>query len=619
MRELDIINELIEANDYLSIDYFINKYSISKRTLQNDFSYLVNITKAKGFHLTQKRGKGYLLEVTDEGKFNSFLNELKRLADKPKITVENIVGYLLVSDNYTTMDNLIDVFNSSKSLINGFKSEVDRYISKFDLKIDRKAHYGMKIINPLINRRELLVKLYLKDNRIVKEEVNRVVDERFVSIQDSLIDTLKSSNLNINYVELKELTAWLKVTIFIHTRLNTDIIDNSDLSLVNSIQEKFKVGVSYEDIEEFGRLIKAKTRSNEQNSIYLEKLAIDIEEFLINIDKENNTSFNQDEDFKKLLITHIGSLINRLSYKISYTNPIIDELAIKYPIIFNIAIALGNMLKERYGIEPTRDEIGFIATHFAVHMEKEIIYKLGKYNKIAIVCSSGGGSAYLIKLKIGNLFGNANIETFSILEMKELEEFNPDIIFSISELNTSLKVPLIYIKELLDDYDILNIKQLVMFENFNEAFVDKTKEYYLKRFFDPNYFSIEDSCEDYIECLTRMSKEIEESGIGGEDYSKYVLKREEFSSTIYLNGISIPHPIEMQANRDLISVKILKNPILFNNKKVSIIFMVALKKDNLEFNKGITNDLFEIMNNLEMVQSLIKVNSFKEFIALVSK
>ena len=47
--------------------------------------------------------------------------------------------------------------------------------------------------------------------------------------------------------------------------------------------------------------------------------------------------------------------------------------------------------------------------------------------------------------------------------------------------------------------------------------------------------------------------------------------------------------------------------------------MVALKKDNLEFNKGITNDLFEIMNDLEMVQSLIKVNSFKEFIALVSK
>lgn len=213
MRELDIINELMEANDYLSIDYFINKYSISKRTLQNDFSYLVNITKAKGFHLTQKRGKGYLLEVTNEDKFNSFLDDLKKLSDKPKVTVENLVGYLLVSDNYTTMDNLIDVFNSSKSLINGFKSEVDTYISRFNLNIDRKAHYGMKITNPLRKRRELLVKLYLKDNRIVKEEVNKVVDERFVIIQDSLIDTLKSNNLNINYVELKELTAWLKVTI----------------------------------------------------------------------------------------------------------------------------------------------------------------------------------------------------------------------------------------------------------------------------------------------------------------------------------------------------------------------------------------------------------------------
>ena len=61
MRILNIINDLVDANTYLSIGYFIDKYSVSKRTVQNDFSYLTNISKNKGFNLTQKRGSGYLL------------------------------------------------------------------------------------------------------------------------------------------------------------------------------------------------------------------------------------------------------------------------------------------------------------------------------------------------------------------------------------------------------------------------------------------------------------------------------------------------------------------------------------------------------------------------------
>ncbi|MDV4150367.1 PRD domain-containing protein [Clostridium sp. AL.422] len=618
MRELDIINDLIKSSDYLSIDYFIDKYSLSKRTLQNDFSYLTNIMSDKGFRLIQKRGRGYLLEVVNEEKFDKFINVLKRASDRPKISAENIIAYIALNEDYIVIEKLIEVFEVSKSLIKSYKEEEDIYLKKYNLTIERKAHYGIKIINSLIERRNLLVDLYIKNNEIVRRVFDELIESDFKDVQDSLIETLKNMNLNINYTELNQIIVWLKVTIYINLKLNTPIDNCTNMKLVNIIGDKFKVGIG-DDIDTLNDLIKSKTRSNNQNKMYLEKLNVDISNFLKKIDIENNTSFNLDEDFKDLLITHIAALINRLNFKISYTNPIIDELSIKYPMIFNVAIALGDMLKENYNIEILRDEIGFIATHFAVHMEKEIIYKLRKYNRIAIVCSSGGGSAYLLKLKISNLFGNSNIETFSMLQMKELEDYSPDIVFSINELSTNLKVPLIYIKELLDDYDILNIKQLLMFEKFNEAFADKTKEYYLKRFFEPNYFSIDDESEDYISCLIKMSKEIEFAGIGGEDYSKYVLKREEFSATIYLNGVAIPHPIEMQGNRDLISVKILKKPIFYKEKKVSIIFMVSLRKDNLEFHKGITNDLFKIMNNLEMVQSLIKVRSFKEFIALFNK
>lgn len=619
MRELDIVNDLVETCDYLSMEYFINKYSISKRTLQNVFSQITNDGKTKGFHLIQKRGRGYLLEVVDNNKFDKFIDELNQISNGPKVNVENIVGYIALHDNYITIDKLIDVFETSRSLIKGYKDEVDTYLSKYNLKMDRKAHYGIKIANSFIEHRNLLVDLYIKKNPIIKEAIDINIENNFKDVENALINKLKIEDLNINYTELSEILAWLKVTIYINLDSNTPIDSGDNMEIVDVIQEKFAIGIGKSDSEELFKLIKKKSRNNNYNDEKLKNITSDINGFLIEIDKDNNTSFNADEDFNKLLVTHIASLINRSHFKISYTNPIIDELSIKYPMVFNMAISLGTMLENKYEIKLTRDEIGFIVTYFAVYMEKEIIYKLRKYNRIAIVCSSGGGSAYLIKLKLASLFELSNIKTFSILEMDELEGFNPDIIFSITELTTSLKVPLIYIKELLDDYDILNIKQLIMFGKREQSFISKAKEYYVERFFDSNYFQVSEIDDDYIKCLEDMSIKIESSGIGGDNYSDFVLRREAFSPTIYLNGVAIPHPIEMKGNKDLVSVKILKKPIIYKDKKVSIIFMVSLQKSSLELHKEITKDLFEIMTDVELVQAILKVTSFKEFIALINR
>lgn len=619
MRELNIINDLIEANGYLTIEYFIDKYSVSKRTLQNDFSYLTNISLEKGFILMKKRGKGYLIEVTNEEKLKSFIKDLNRMDNKPKVTVENISAYIALKESYITIEEIVEEFNSSKSLINKFKLDVDNYLKEYNLTVERKAHYGVKINEYLEQRKDLIVNLYLKENEVIRKYIDKSIGQEFTYIKKALIDEIKKENLIIDYSELKEILAWLKITIYINLKYKKLLIKDKQNNLELAMKEKYNVGFSEEDKKELYKLINMKTKKEKEDFEDLKQLPSDICEFLQELDEKNNTSFNKDEDFKRLLTLHINSLINRLKFKVAYTNPIVDELSIKYASIFNMAISFGEMLERKYGIKPTRDEIGFITTHFAVHMEKEFINKLKKYNKIAIVCSSGGGSAYLTKLKLSSLFNISKIETFSIVQLKELEEYNPDIIFATIEITSNLQVPLIYIKELLDDYDILKIKQLVSLDKIDKVFISKTKDYYIKRFFSPSYFIISENEKDYIKTIESMAKKIEEDGVGGKNYTDLVLRRESFSSTVYLNGVAIPHPIEMIGNKDIVFINILKNPIKFNNKKINVIFMVSLQKENLELHKEITRDLFEIMNDKKMIQDILKVNSFKEFIALISK
>ena len=83
----------------------------------------------------------------------------------------------------------------------------------------------------------------------------------------------------------------------------------------------------------------------------------------------------------------------------------------------------------RDGECPTSSRMGETGKPYRTEvMEKEKQGKLLSYNRIGIVCSSGGGSAYMIKIQIESLFPRAEVKTFSFLQQDELKTFQPDLI-----------------------------------------------------------------------------------------------------------------------------------------------------------------------------------------------
>ncbi len=66
MRLYYILDDLLKKKDYCSVNDFIDKYNVSKRTIQNDISYLMQVSENNGFTIHNKRGFGYLLEITNQ-------------------------------------------------------------------------------------------------------------------------------------------------------------------------------------------------------------------------------------------------------------------------------------------------------------------------------------------------------------------------------------------------------------------------------------------------------------------------------------------------------------------------------------------------------------------------
>lgn len=627
MRLCHIMNDLLEAKDYLSLDHFIKTYEVSKRTIQNDLSYLMQMSSRKGYQLHMRRGRGYLLEVTNQELLNDFIKSLEsdRLIDT-KDRNKSIAVYLAMQSDYVSMDKVAETFQISKTSVKKEMREVEELLESFHLQLEKKSHYGIRLIGAAHDCKQMLADFFFENNPFLENAMQDILKD-FAQVNSLLVNQIEKEDLNINYNELKNVIVWLQITVF-YARIHVEKQMFMTSKPVNAIQRIawkmkemmeacFDIAISAESLQEMEVVLRLNVRAKQPTVSFSDQLRQDVDLFLLDIDKLYNTAFSEDQDFKESLLTHVSLLIERLHQKISYKNTLIKEICIRYPMIFNIAIRFSDMLKEKYNVEVTHDEAGFIATHFAAHMERERKSRILRFNRIGVVCSSGGGSAYLIKLQIESLFSQADVETFNFLQMDELERYHPDLIFTIMPLDRDFAAPVIYIKELLDDLDLMRIRQVLQYDNCDSLSIADANSY-LYSIFDRHFFQIRKS-DDYLALLQEMAQQIEESGYGGELYAQYVMERESYMSTIYMNGVCIPHPIEICANRNLISVCILEEPICYEDKQASIIFMVSLTKEDYEVHKDITKKLYQLMNDEKRLQRVLRNRTLEELLIVMKE
>lgn len=622
MRERIILEELKNSDTYLNLQYFSNMLQVSSRTVHNDIKNLIKDQDKNGYEICQKRGSGYQIIINDNELFNRYINtELDDIEISPLSRIENIVALILINDDYITIDEIANELKVSRSLIKNDLKKVESYFLDENLRLIKKAHYGIRISGNDIDICFLLCDLYLKKKQLVKKCIDEKIDfNKFQNVVKCLMNQLKKYKLDTNYTELRQIDVFLKILIF---RCKNNSIANISAENTNYrsiameiskiVNQYFNVKFGVKEIDNISFLIKQKTKVNLYDSDFKKSLSNNLNKFLDVLDEEYNMEFSKDENFKAALLQHTTLLLNRIHENIYFRNPLKEEISVKYPASFLIAIRFSKILEETYNIQINHDEIGFIATYFAGHMEKQSLRKINRINKVAIVCSSGKGSAYLIQLKLETVFTNSEFKTFSLLEMEEVKTYDPDVIFSVTRLPEEFKVPIIFIKELIDDYELIKIKNIFSKNNSLKDTVSlENKE--IINLFNKDFFTIIDEKLSYLDIIKKMSLNIEKNGYAEEGYSEYVLEREKFLSTIYLNGITIPHPINMCGKKNLISVAIIKNNVEYDKKFPKIIFMVSLTKEDLEIHKNITTVLNYLMNNEGFVNNLYGSKNYNEFI-----
>ncbi|CAJ2236652.1 BglG family transcription antiterminator [Companilactobacillus paralimentarius] len=624
MRTYLILKALIDSSDYVTMAFFTSKLNVSKRTIQNELSYLKKEGEDNGYELQNTYGKGYSLKVVDVRNLNHFLNKLNsnESTDIQGHLINDELCILLSTGKrkYTSTSKLSDELGISSTSLYSKVNTISEYLNSYHLRLERKSHYGLRIVGNPSNIRKLMMDLYMHGENRFKELVDEKVgnyDEYERLVQDSI----RNNKLKIGYYEFQIIMCWLRVIVFYKlffdykndndstiTDVKSDLIDFSKFGdVLLKLQHNFQFLLNIGDVTEFYHLVEHSTQKDGiKSNINRKKLTSELLIFFKQIDRENHTDYSSDKFFLDNLVTHLEFLIARLDEKITYKNPLLLELCIKYSMIFDIVLKLSSFLKDRFGYETSNDELGLVAVHFLNHSEKERKNRINQYEKVAVICTNDGGISELVKTRFQSIFPKSEIRSFPFWDYSEVKSFHPKIIFSSVPLKENPDIPVIYIKELLSDKDLENIKRMLFLKDDSTS-ENKYSEHatqYLS-LIKPDLFKIT-SADSYLNLINDMSKEMIKKGYAYKNFDKDVALRERYMSTVYKNGIAIPHPIEMDGKESAISLYIVNPKLVENSKDIKLVFMICLTKKDSSYYRSISNGLFQLMQNEVKINELYK-------------
>ena len=605
MREVQILTALKE-HGYLKIDQLAKMIGVSSRTIRNDLQELSDLQQ--GFTIEKSAKLGCRLIISDDTLFSKYLAGFSETTiEMQKDRIESLLSLLLIDENYQPVKQLSDELLVSGSQIKKDLSKLELYLKGSSLVLERKAHYGIRIISEVKNRLLLLLDCYQRGNNKLLEKLEKAYDlEKQKQIKDQLYQLINSHEWEIDYGEFRRLEEELLLLLLIKWQKTQA---EAPVSYLSEVLQKtsFSVPIQKEVHEFFEASLLAKTKKLEILS-NKQLLKEEIIHFFQQMDAQQKTWFSTDQEFLDLVYLHVAALIERSRKEMNFSNPYLEDISKDYPVMFNYAVMFSKWLEERFQLTIASDEIGYLATHMTVPYHKWQQHLIENIYRIAVVCSSGGGMAYLVEMKLRRIFPRAKIQTFSMFEIEDIQTYFPDLIFSIIELTIEVDCPVILMSEIQSELDYLEVSENLSLLKSDETFSIERAFFDL---FSEGLFCIEKD-RVYSEILDDLADQVEEQ-VGFSGYKRSLMEREHYLSTIYQNGIAIPHPLVMSGKENRVAVCLLPEGASETEREAKIIFMVSLKAEQLDIHQIISKELSKLMNHPAAINALVESKDYHEF------
>lgn len=613
MRKRELL-ELLRQEEFLTLDQLALHLAVSTRTIRQDIKELNQ--ESSSFTIMKSKNRGYYLQVTNCEEFKQVVQKFEAERFEEKATrLDAIIVYLLLHDCFTTNQQLSEIFAVSVGQIKKDSTAIASRLEEWKLYLERKAHYGLKIVGNLYDKLRLLESYYQQQQKYLQKFLRELIStEERSEVEEVVWNICIAYQLREDGNAASLIQRWIELLMVYH-RLNevhyTDI-EISDMQKLKAILARFKVTTDCLPHAHFIYQLLLEYQSN--TLLPQNNLKTFLYTLFESVDQQFHTRFVTDLDFMRMIQVHIAMMLESRRLIKTSDSQLVQSLEREFPAIINAALFVVKQIEEHYPpLTIPQEEIGYLASHMAVSYERQNEQKNRRYYRIALVCSSGGGVAQLMEMRIAKIFSHSLIKKFALHQHLEVQRFQPDLVFSIKPLGFEVNCPVIQIKEVLGELDYFSIQNSL--DVLTELGTVKDTHQRIIEMIRPELFRTGEY-DSYQDLLKEVSLEVEQQ-VSWPEYSFSILEREGYVSTVYDNGVAIPHPMEMHSNKNVISVTLLPKPICYQQKKVRVVFMLAFQPGQVELHQYLSKKLYGLMQHRSLIKELAMSQNYQEFIKLL--
>lgn len=634
-REQKILQIFVEnQNKIFTSSELAFLLSISPRTIKNDIKNINDEIRPTGFKIDKKPGVGMWLD--SKCLESDMLNNLEKYAG---IIGDNemyerrvkVIKYLIESKDYISTEAIAQKLYLSNSTVAREINQLEVFFKKFNITVDRKIKKGVKLLGEEKNLR--IVKAEVLKNILNKKKMfDNDVQEYFPDLDIEYIEILiceLQDNFSICISDLS------KRGLIIHTAISITRIKNNkfvempvrQLEQLKSYSEwiiaeyyakrfskHFNIEFSEDEcgyivIHLLAANLNNKTSIDADENVNIRKLDPEVYLFmsdtLEDISIKYNFQFDKDEKLKRALFLHIKPMLNRLSNSISLNNPWVSEMKHSNAYSFEIATYLANCLSDKYKVEISDDEIGYLAMHIGASLERYVNNNIIKKDVI-IVCASGLGTSQFLKERIKKEFPNFNI--VDIISTYELEskDYACDFILSTVPISNSQK-------------HVINVSPILSSDEVRQIdyYVKGTHNSELKSFLNEKISLFQVNTKDKYEVIRILGELLYKNGYVDEGFVKSAIEREKLSSTAIGNFLAIPHAYQGNILKQGIAFLQLKEPINWGSEKVQLIFLLSIDMRSQSHCTKLFEEISDISKDYYTIERLANCLNYFELIKIL--
>lgn len=615
-RQIAIIEFLLHQEKACPSSVIAKEVDCSEKTVRAEITflkqYLGDIAK-----IEVQKAKGFSLSVNDTEHLNSILYLYHRYHDYRTDRIKHITRVLLERNDFITIQELSDQLFVSKSTLQKSLNEVKELLTSYNLNIISKSWHGILVEGSEMNKRFCLSSVLITDHDESQSYLKYrklLTPAQYDALKTIIINAFQEENTQLSDVTLNALVAHLTIMI---KRIESNNLISEKISNLkpNAIQRKIATKLLMK-IEEAYQ-IKFPEREIDYLVVHLlgihfkepdsaEFFESDFVELMTMISDSVALHYGLDifsrQEFIRLFVMHLKPAINRIRYNMNIRNILLDDIKLNYPLAYEVAIHISDIISNQVEIDIPEDEIGFLALYIGAEMENKKHTHHDK-KRIIIVNPNSESLSQLIKNKIISKFGDrvCVIAYTDIQGLSKYREDEVDLIVSTIDLGSYFLTPVVKIKSpFANDYlDAIAKKMRIGYHL--EEHINKDTIYLNKDF------------TAWKEVIDFLCSKIAQYYHINDDFKQSVLERESKGSTCYGNLVAIPHAMKSFYPKTILSFVSLQNPIVWKNRTVQLFCLLNIGTDNENDIESVFNFLTELINDQDRVKALLQSKSVDEF------